>query len=341
MRILFHILLLSFPLLAIGQTDSTTNTVEYDTTNVQHTLANTESPNDSLIAVKKVIIVDTTKVGKVEEFLDEGKKETTKQLDELFSAGEIVLTVFALFGTYIFIRIVIFLLENFAERFPNYRLVLKGLIPVSRLVVWVLAIYVVIYGIIGPPAETIYAILASIGLAVGFASQDILKNVFGGIMLIIDRPFQVGDKIDIGGHYGEVLTIGLRSTRLVTPDDSVVAVPNGELMNQAVSNSNSSALDCQVVAEIFLPADTNVQEAKRIAWICAATSPYIYLKKPIVVIVAQKNEGRRPVLKMRIKAYVLDIRYEFAFMSDMTERTLTELKRRGFKLVGSDSPAQL
>ena len=340
MRILVLIIWLILPILAMGQTDSSAYTVEYDTSKVEYVIPQGLPVIDTVLTVEKVIIVDTSKVAGAKAAVKSAKEETTKQLDELFSAGEIVFTVFTLIGTYIFIRIVIFLLENFAERFPNYRLVLKGLIPVSRLLIWIVALYVVIYGIIGPPAETIYALLASIGLAIGFASQDILKNVFGGIMLIIDRPFQVGDKIDIGGHYGEVLTIGLRSTRLVTPDDSVVAVPNGELMNQAVSNSNSSALDCQVVAEIFLPTDTNVKEAKRIAWVCAATSPYVFLKKPIAVIVAQKNEGRRPVLKMRVKAYVLDIRYEFAFMSDMTERILTELKSSGFKLIDGESAGE-
>ncbi|MCB0314052.1 MAG: mechanosensitive ion channel, partial [Calditrichaeota bacterium] len=53
--------------------------------------------------------------------------------------------------------------------------------------------------------------------AIGFAAQDILKNIFGGLMLLLDRPFQVGDKIEAGGHYGEVVQIGLRTVRIVTP----------------------------------------------------------------------------------------------------------------------------
>ena len=101
---------------------------------------------------------------------------------------------------------------------------------------WTLIFYLIINGIFKPPAETLIAVLASLGIAVGFASQDIFKNIFGGIMILFDRPFQVGDKIEVENYYGEVIKIGLRSTRIITPDDSMVTIPNGDIMNKSVSN---------------------------------------------------------------------------------------------------------
>ena len=148
-------------------------------------------------------------------------------------------------------------------------------------------------------------------------------------MIILDRPFQVGDKIQVGDHYGEVLSIGLRSSRVVTPDDSVVSLPNGELMNRAVSNANSSALDCQVVAEIFLPATVDVRTVKEIAYKSVYSSSFTYLNKPVVVIVLNEIHNTRYVMKMRVKAYVVDIRYEFMFKSDVTEMILQECNRQG------------
>ncbi len=62
-----------------------------------------------------------------------------------------------------------------------------------------------------------------------------------------NRPFQVGDKFQVGDHYGEVISIGLRSSQFETPDESMVYIPYGKLKNRAVSNTNSSALDCQVL----------------------------------------------------------------------------------------------
>jgi MscS family membrane protein len=135
----------------------------------------------------------------------------------------------------------------------------------------------------------------------------------------------VGDKIEIGKQYGEVLEIGLRATRLVTPDDSVVSVPNLELMNASVSNANSGELNCQVVAEIFLPIDVDTHKVRKIATEASQVSKFIYLNKPIVVLFFNEMHERRSYLKMRLKAYVMDIRYEFQFKSDMTEIVIKEL----------------
>jgi small-conductance mechanosensitive channel len=112
---------------------------------------------------------------------------------------------------------------------------------------------------------------------------------------------------------------------LVTPDDSVVSVPNLELMNASVSNANSGELNCQVVAEIILPIDVDTRKVRKIATEAAQVSKFIYLNKPIVVLFFNEMHQRRSYLKMRLKAYVMDIRYEFQFKSDMTEIVIKEL----------------
>lgn len=260
-----------------------------------------------------------------------GQSETEQALSEfqnLISFSTIMLIILVLVITYFANRLAVIILDNLSERFTSYRLAIKRVVPVVRLFFWAFSFYIIIAGIINPPMGTVITVLASIGIAVGFAAQDILKNIFGGFMIILDRPFQVGDKIEVGDHYGEVISIGLRSSRIVTPDDSVVSIPNGELMNKAVSNANSSALDCLVVAEIFLPMDVDVELVKRLARKAAISSRYVYLQKPISVIALNEVHEENFVVKLRVKAYVLDTRYEFPFKSDMTELILGELKKR-------------
>ena len=246
-------------------------------------------------------------------------------MSEIFSVGVIVWTVIFLIIGYLGIRFISFILESIAEKTTKYRIAIKGLIPVIKILGWMFILFIVIAGIIQPPVSTIIAVTASIAIAVGFAAQDILKNIFGGIMILIDRPFQVGDKIEAGNYYGEVVEIGLRSIRLVTPDDSLVSVPNGELMTKSVANANVGELNCQVVAEIYLPITVNTDRVRQIAIESAQVSKYIYLNKPIVVLFFNEVKERRSYLKMRLKAYVADIRYEFAFKSDMTEIVMKEL----------------
>jgi small-conductance mechanosensitive channel len=260
-------------------------------------------------------------------------------VQNIISFRKLFISALILFMIYFVLRFFTSLIENLSERFTSNRLVLKRIIPILKITLWSLGLYFVIAGILDPPIETIITVSASVGIAVGFASQDILRNVFGGVMIILDKPFQVGDKIDIAGHYGEVIEIGLRSVRIVTADDSVVSLPNGELMNKAVSNSNSSALNCQVVAEIFLPADVDLVEVRELAYKTAATSRYVYLNKPIVVNALNEVHYDRFIVKLRVKAYVLDIRYEFRFKSDMTELILAELSERG--ILASELPDKL
>lgn len=283
-----------------------------------------------MVALPDSVLVDSTEAGVAKV---EGKKginlnPKVVQFEELFSTGKIISSFIVLIFAFLFNRFITFLLGKLAENQASYRLLIKRLIPFLNIVIWSVALFIVIAGIINPPVETILTVGASIGIAVGFAAQDILKNIFGGFIIVLDSPFQVGDKIEIDDYYGEVTEIGLRSTRIVTPDDSLVTIPNADIVNNSVSNSNSGALDCQVVASIYLPIDSKIELVKEIAYKAAYSSRYVYLNKPVVVIVENKVIDKNYLVQIKIKAYVLDIRYEFLLKGEITELILAELKRR-------------
>lgn len=233
------------------------------------------------------------------------------------------------------IRSLAWLLDALAERNPSRRLFYKRLVPIVRIVLWIFAAYLIVSVIFRVNAQGIFAAAAAIGVAVGFAAQDLLKNLFGGLILVFDQPFQVGDKIKVGGTYGEVRSIGLRSTRIVTPDDNLVSVPNAQVVDQQVANANAGELHCQVVTDLYLPGWTDEATAKRIAFDAAASSKYVYLNKPIVTLVS--DEFKETFLtRIRVKAYVLDPRLEFLFQSDVTERA-----RDGFREAGLLKPEHM
>ena len=244
---------------------------------------------------------------------------------EIISISKILWTIVLFIVSYFVITIFTKVIEFFAEKSSRLRISIKSVIPILRIILWISVISTIIKVIYNPPIEMLMTATASIAIAVGFATQDLLKNIFGGIMLLFDRPFKVGDKIEVGDHYGEVVAIGLRTTRIVTPDDSIVIIPNMELMNRSVSNSNSGELYCQVVAKIVLPIDADTQRVRKIAIEAAQISKYIYLNRPITVLFTNKVNEEKSFLEMKLKAYVMDIRYEFLFMSDMTEIVTKEL----------------
>ena len=248
---------------------------------------------------------------------------------DLFNVEKLIASLIVLLAGFYLLKIITKTLQYIAEKRARYRISFKGTIPVIRLLGWTLIIYIIIGVIIKPPFSTLIAVSASLGIAVGLAAQDLIKNIFGGIMILFDHPFQVGDKIQVGDNYGEVLTIGLRSTRIVTGDDSTVSIPNSDIMNRSVSNSNSGEPNCQVVAEVYLPIDVDTVVVRDIALEVAKVSKYVYLNKPISVLFFNEVKEKRSYLKMRLKAYVLDIRYEFAFKSEMTELIIRELLNEG------------
>lgn len=219
------------------------------------------------------------------------------------------------------------LLDAMAERAPRARFFFKLLSPVVRFAIWGIASYTVVR-IFAPSQETLLALLASVGIALGLGAQDLVKNIIGGLVILVDRPYQLGDRVKLGDAYGEIDHIGLRSTKLTTPDDTRVTIPNSDLLTGKAWNANSGVLDCQVVTDVYLPVDTDPILAAEIGAESAYSSPYLLLTKPVVVLILDKFD-RRPFLVVRIKAYVYDHRFEPRFQSDITIRAKNEFLRRG------------
>lgn len=87
--------------------------------------------------------------------------------------------------------------------------------------------------------QPITSILAGIGiggLALGLAAQDTIRNFFGSLMIFADKPFNVGELIDLEGKLGSVMEVGVRTTRIRTLDGHVLSVPNGNLANMTIHN---------------------------------------------------------------------------------------------------------
>jgi small conductance mechanosensitive channel len=101
---------------------------------------------------------------------------------------------------------------------------------------------VAIIGELGVPMASVIAIIASAGVAVGMALQGSLSNLAGGLMLLIFRPFNVGDYIIAGGEEGTVKSISTFYTVLNTVDNKTVSIPNGTLMNSNISNCSGEKL---------------------------------------------------------------------------------------------------
>lgn len=95
---------------------------------------------------------------------------------------------------------------------------------------------VAIIGVLGVPTTTFAAVIGSAGLAVGLALQGSLSNFAGGILILVLKPFAVGDYIEGAGHSGTVKSITIFYTYLTTIDNKTIMIPNGQLSNNSIIN---------------------------------------------------------------------------------------------------------
>ena len=102
-----------------------------------------------------------------------------------------------------------------------------------------IVLVVSIVTLLGVPMTSVVAVIASAGVAVGLAMQGALSNFAGGIMLLIFRPFSVGDYIKTGEYEGYVRSIKLVYTVIRTFDNRIISLPNGNLMNSTIVNATA------------------------------------------------------------------------------------------------------
>ena len=99
-----------------------------------------------------------------------------------------------------------------------------------------LFLIVSVAGMVGFPTSSLFAILGAAGLAVGLALQGSLSNFAGGVLVLIFKPYKVGDLVTLMDKFGEVREIQIFNTIIVTPDNKTVILPNGAVSNGEIIN---------------------------------------------------------------------------------------------------------
>ena len=122
------------------------------------------------------------------------------------------------------------------------------------------------------------------GLAIGLAVKDSLANMLGGLQLVLDKAFKVGDKVEIeSGELGVILDIGLRSTKLKTYDNEVIYIPNGYLANAKIKNFTQPDLTMRVNVEFGVEYGSDTEKVREVV-IEAANSVDTILPEPEPIV---------------------------------------------------------
>jgi small-conductance mechanosensitive channel len=237
--------------------------------------------------------------------------------------------VLVLVGSYLLARALSYTLTTVADRLADQRFRVTMVIPLLKFLIYGSALWIIIKLLFNLTTTQLAAFAGLLGAAIGLGLKDFLADIVGGLIVVLEQPYQVGDKVSVGDHYGEVVDIGIRSTTLVTPNDTAVVVPNFHFLNRSIANANTSDAEMLVVVEFYVAPDTDVDEAREVIEDAMVTSPYVYVDEahPFTVVVEDELYYRT----LRGKAYVSDLRDEHQFKSDVTERVLDEYAARGIE----------
>ena len=209
-------------------------------------------------------------------------------------------------------------LESVSNARPRARFLVRVVEWTLRILLWFGALAFALR-LLAPSQNVLLIAIGLAVIAVGFSSRDLIGNLIGGLLIIVERPYEVGDRVTVAGASGEVRRIGLGATKITTPHGALVTIPNSKLLEGIAQNENAGTPECTVVTEIFLPPDTDPELALRLGRETLITCPYLCLRRPTAINLVE-GLSPTPYLSLKLKGYVYDHRFDSEMHTDLVRR---------------------
>lgn len=174
---------------------------------------------------------------------------------------------------------------------------LKSLMSIGLKIVLI----VTVAGMIGVGTASFVTILGAAGLAVGLALQGSLSNFAGGVLILIFKPFRVGDSIEAGGQSGKVLEIQIFNTILLTGEHKTVILPNGPLSNGTIINTTRHG-DLRVDLEFRISSENDLNKVKQFIHEALSKNKKILASEKTEIVIGKFSEG---ILLLNVRPYCL------------------------------------
>ena len=156
-----------------------------------------------------------------------------------FNLRNVIITVCLIAIGLITVKIILALFDKIMKKSKMDALVCKILRIVTKSFL-LFTLVIIVLSSMGIAVSSLIAALSVVGVAFSLAIQGFLSNVFGGIQIISNHPFKIGDYVEAGGEAGTVREVGLFYTKLDTPDKKLVQIPNSKIANDSIINYSSA-----------------------------------------------------------------------------------------------------
>ncbi|MEZ5047766.1 MAG: mechanosensitive ion channel family protein [Chitinophagaceae bacterium] len=217
--------------------------------------------------------------------------------------------VFYLVGSWIISKLVNGLKNLFARKSydPSLQTFLLSLIKVALTIILIISIA----GILGVDTTAFGALMVGAGIAIGSALNGSLGNLAGGVMMLIFKPFKVGDMIEAQGITGTVTEQGVFNTAVLTPENKLVFIPNGPLSTGVISNYTAHG-NLRVDISLSVAPHTNIEKAKMSALTALKAHPKVLQSPAPEVNVLQIADG---MITLAVRPYCVQADYWDVYMN--------------------------
>ncbi len=182
--------------------------------------------------------------------------------------------------------------------------------------------------IIGIDTAGLLASLGILGITIGFAARDAFSNLISGILIFLDRPFVIGDLVEVGDNYGRVSQITLRSTRIITGDGKMLAVPNAEIINKTVT-SYTNFPHLRLDIEVTVGVNENIDKVRQILFEVIQGDPDFLQEPPARVVITQLNDYN---VAVELQAWIEDERIHIEKRYELREKIFNTLTERQIEM---------
>ena len=180
----------------------------------------------------------------------------------------------------------------------------------------------------GINTSSVLASLGIAGLTIGFAARDAFSNLISGLFIFIDRPFVIGDLVEIDNNYGRVDQITLRSTRIITSDGKMLAVPSSEIINKTVA-SYTNFPNLRLDVGVTVAVDEDLSRVRRVLLEIVADDPAYMTEPPPRVVITALNDYN---VAVALQAWILDERTHVEQRYALRESIFKSLNAAGVQM---------
>ena len=170
--------------------------------------------------------------------------------------------------------------------------------------------------VMGIDTTGLLASLGIMGITVGFAAKDAFSNLISGILIYLDRPFVIGDLVEVAEFYGRVDQITLRSTRIITSDGKMLAVPNTEIINKTVT-SYTNFPNLRLDVPVTIGVNENIGKAREVLLSITKGDTAYMDSPPARVVVTELNDYN---VTLELQAWIKDERTHVEKRSELREK---------------------